>query len=238
MQLIIRFVRKHYFAIVQIVLALIIGGYVIGAFTTVRDFFFPESGAYVRSTRTILNGIRGFGQLVTVAVEVAKADIRVEVNEGFLNYGHYSASHVAVGVIEAGIDFTAIGESNIRFDRANEIYHVSLPSPLLTSCRIEYIDQYGASLTLLPADWDIIRQLAQFQALTEFSDDALEGGILERAGEEAALRIGDFISAITAVTADVIFQENDSYASSPQSCLPEPPQGWLKKEGESGWKKE
>lgn len=233
-----RFVRKHYMTLIQIALALVIGGYVMGAVTAVRDFFFPESGAYVRSTRTILNGIRGFGQLVTVAVEVAKADIRVEVNEGFLNYGHYRASHVAVGVIEAGIDITAVGEANVRFDIANEIYHVILPPPLITSCRIEYIDQYGASLTLLPADWDVIRQLAQYEALTEFSRDALEGGILARAGEEAALRIGDFISAITGKTAVVNYQENASNASSPQSCVPEPPQGWSKKEGESGWKKE
>lgn len=238
MPLITKFVRKHYMAIVQIALALIIGGYVMGAVTAVRDFFFPESGAYVRSTRTILNGIRGFGQLVTVAVEVAKADIRVEVNEGFLNYGHYSASHVAVGVIEAGIDFTAIGETNVRLDSANDIYHITLPPPLITSCRIEYIDQYSASVTLLPADWDIIRQLAQFEALIEFERDALEGGILERAGEEAALRIGDFISSITGKTANVKYHEISSDGSSPQSCQPERPSGWMKEEGDSGWKKE
>ncbi|MDE2636371.1 MAG: DUF4230 domain-containing protein [Chloroflexota bacterium] len=238
MLVISRFARKHYLAIVQIVLALIIGGYVMGAVTAVRDFFFPESGAYVRSTRTILHGIRGFGQLVTVAVEVAKADIRVEVNEGFLNYGHYSASHVAVGVIEAGIDITAIGQSNVRFDSANDLYHISLPPPLITSCRIEYIDQYGASVTLLPADWDVIRQLAQYEALTEFKRDALESGILERAGEEAALRIGDFIRAITGKPANVDSLGATSDESSPQSCEPEPPQGWNKEEGESGWKKE
>lgn len=238
MPMIARFARKHYLTIVQIVLALIIGGYVMGAVTAVRDFFFPESGAYVRSTRTILHGIRGFGQLVTVAVEVAKADIRVEVNEGFLNYGHYSASHVAVGVIEAGIDITAIGETNIRFDGAKDVYHISLPPPLITSCRIEYIDQYGASLTLLPADWDVIRQLAQFDAQAEFTRDALESGILERAGEEAALRIGDFVSAITGKPAIVDSLDFNSDASWSQSCEPEPPKGWTKKEGESGWKKE
>lgn len=80
----------------------------MGAVVAVRDFFFPESGVYVRSTRTILHGVQDVGYLVTKVAEVAKADIRVEVNQGFLNFGHYAASHVAVAAIEAGIDFSSI----------------------------------------------------------------------------------------------------------------------------------
>lgn len=236
--MIIGFVKRHFGSILQVLAALIIGGYVMGAITTVRDFFFPESGAYIRSTRTILHGIQDIGQLVTVSTEVAKADIRVEVHDGFLNYGYYSASHVAVAAIEAGIDFAAISEENIRFDAANGSYHVTLPPPTLTSCRIEHIDQYDGSLTILPADWDVIRQLAQVDAINHFVQDLMENGILERAAEESALRMEDFISVLTGKQTVIKYQERDGNNYLPQSCLPDPPTGWHRKEGSNGWQKE
>ena len=96
----------------------------------------------------------------------------------------------AIGAVEAGIDFDAIDKKQ-RSLWANDAYTVTLPAPVITSCRscrIEHIDQNQYSFTLLRADWDAVRQIAQAEALEQFADEMIEVGILERAAEEAEIR--------------------------------------------------
>ena len=203
-----------------------------GMLSSVMNFFDPPSTANIISSRTIVHSLQGLGQLVTATSEVAKADIQVSVNEGFLNAGSYSAKHVAVGVIEAGIDIATRDKDHVSYDSVANTYTLRLPSPNITSCRIEHIDQYGGSLTILPADWDLLRQLAQHDAVNQFAQDMIEGGILERAKEEAALRLGDFIRALTGSQAHIEYEASDGEAKLPPSCQPDPPSGWVK--GEDG----
>jgi len=207
-----------------------------GMLSSVMNFFDPPPTANIVSSRTIVHSLQGLGQLVTVSSEVAKADIQVSVNEGFLNAGSYSAKHVAVGVIEAGIDIATTNKDHVSYDSTANTYTLRLPSPNITSCRIEHIDQYGGSLTILPADWDLLRQLAQHDAINQFAQDMIEGGILERAKEEAALRLGDFIGALTGSQAHIEYEASDGEAKLPPSCQPDPPSGWGK--GEDGaWRR-
>lgn len=203
-----------------------------GMLSSVMNFLDPPSTVNVVSSRTIVHSLQGLGQLVTVSSEVAKADIQVSVNEGFLNAGSYSAKHVAVGVIEAGIDIAARDKDHVSYDSTANTYTLRLPPPNITSCRIEHIDQYGGSLTILPADWDLLRQLAQHDAIKQFAQDMIEGGILERAKEETTLRMGNFIRALTGSQAHIEYEELDGEAKLPPSCQPDPPSGWVK--GEDG----
>lgn len=203
-----------------------------GMLSSVMNFIDPPAAVNIVSSRTIVHSLQGLGQLVTVSSEVAKADIQVSVNEGFLNAGSYSAKHVAVGVIEAGIDISTTNKDHVSYDSTTNTYTLRLPPPNITSCRIEHIDQYGGSLTLLPADWDLLRQLAQHDAIVQFAQDMIENGILERAKEEATLRLGDFIRALTGSQAHIEYEEGDGEAKLPPSCQPNPPAGW--KKGEDG----
>ena len=207
-----------------------------GLFSSVINIFDPPPTANIVSSRTIVHSLQGLGQLVTVSSEVAKAGIQVSVNEGFLNAGYYSASHMAVGVVEAGIDITAADRDDVSYDAAANTYTLRLPTPNITSCRIEHIDQYGGSLTLLPVDWDVIRQLAQHDAIRQFTQDMIERGILERAQEEASLRVGNFISALTGGQAHIEYKETDAPPKPPPSCQPDPPRGWEKDE-DGAWRR-
>ncbi|MCY3867111.1 MAG: DUF4230 domain-containing protein [Chloroflexi bacterium] len=207
----------------------------IGAAHQVREFFFPESVAYVRSPQTIVNSINGIGQLVTVTSEVRKTDIKVEIHEGVLNAGYYSANHFAIGAIEAGIDFDKIDKDNVRFE--DDIYVLTLPAPVVTSCRIEYIAQNQWSFTLLAADWDTVRQLAQADALMQFVEEMIEFGILERAEEETALRLGNFVRELTGKPARIEFAERASIPQLPDSCQPYTPSGWMK-DADGTWKRD
>ena len=163
----LKFIVRNFVWIALIIIALAAGVWVTGKVQDFRDLFFPETVAYVRSPLTIVNSIQGMGQLVTVTSEVAKTDLKIEIKRGPLNLGGYSANHIAVGAIEAGINFDEIDEDSIR--REGDTYTLTLPASVITSCRIEHIDQNRHSFTLLSADWDMVRQMAQAEALARFA---------------------------------------------------------------------
>ncbi|MCY4537145.1 MAG: DUF4230 domain-containing protein [Chloroflexi bacterium] len=230
----IKFIVSNFVSIALLIIGIVIGGYLIGAVHNVRDFLFPESAAYVRSPLTIVNSINGIGQLVTVTSEIHKVDLEIEIKRWVGNIGGYSANHIAIGAIEAGIDFDAMNEDNIRYE--NDTYSLTLPAPVITSCRIEYIDQNEYSFTLLSADWDMVRQIAQAEAIMQFAKIMIEEGVLERAEEETALRIGNFVRELTGKPAHVEFAAQAGEIELPESCQPYTPSGWAKDQN-GAWKR-
>ena len=102
---ILKFIGRHFITIALVVIALIVGGYVVGSVQNVRESLFPQTVATIRSSIIMVNQIKAIAQLVTVSSEVGTTNIDVEIHQGFLNSGYYSASHIAIGAIDAGIDF-------------------------------------------------------------------------------------------------------------------------------------
>lgn len=232
---ILKVIGRNIFTIALLVIGIVIGSLFIGKVNEVRDFFFPETALFVRSPQAIVNSINGIGQLVTVISEVESTDVKVEIHRGILNAGYYSANHWAIGAIEAGIDFDAIDEDSVRYE--NDAYTVTLPAPVITSCRIEFIDQNQHSFTLLSADWDMVRQIAHAEAITEFAKEMIEKGILERAEKETELRLGDFVRELTGKPAHIKFAERRGEPDLPESCQPYTPSGWAK-DADGAWKRE
>ncbi len=233
----VKFLARNFITIALVVIALIVvfgaGAWVTGKIDEFRDFFFPETSVHVRSQLTIVNSITGMGQLVTVKSELHKTDLKIEIERWVANLGGYSANHVVIGAIEAGIDFEQIDEDSLSFE--NEVYTLTLPAPVITSCRIEHIDQNQHSFTLAQADWDMLRQIAHAVALEQFAKEVIEKGILERAEDETALRISNFVSELTGKQARVKFAERASELALPESCQPIAPSGWEKNE-KGAWK--
>ena len=125
--------------------------------------------ATVVSSQTIIESIMPLGQLVTVSAQFAKVNVKVTVNQGVLNMCAYSVNHAVQGTIEAGIDVTQIGEDALSYDAARETYVLTLPATQLTSCRIDYIQQYDWSVSTCNPDWDNARLLANYETLTTVS---------------------------------------------------------------------
>ena len=228
-----KFLTRNIAAVLLIIMVVVATTYVTGKFEGVRSFLFPDQ-VIAEHRYTIVTGIQGMGQLVTVKHEVAKTDIKVEIKRGIFNIGGYSANHIAIGAVEAGIDFDAIDKNSVRY--ANDAYTVTLPAPVITSCRIEHIDQNQYSFTLLRADWDAVRQIAQAEALEQFADEMIEVGILERAAEEAEIRVGDFVRHLTESPANIVFEDRSGNPELPESCKPIAPEGW-EKSAEGGWER-
>ncbi|MEO8392954.1 MAG: DUF4230 domain-containing protein [Chloroflexota bacterium] len=198
---------------------------IIGSIADLLNVGKPASAAVV-STQTIVQGIQPLGELVSVSVQLAKADVKVSVSTGVLGAGSYSANHVVQGAVEAGVDLTQIGANNLGYDATKDSYTLIVPEPQLTSCRIDYIRQYDWSATLLNVDWDEARLMANYMALVDFREDAIKGGILERAQAETQLVLGNFVRAVSGHPVDIVFQKPETPVT-PPSCEPDPPAGWV-----------
>lgn len=205
--------------------------------SSIGGFFGQPTTATIIPSRTIVTSLKPLGQLVSISVEVAQADIHVGVNTGGINLCGHSAKHVAQGAVEAGVDITKVDEDNILYDEASDMYTLTLPSPSITSCRVDYIRQYersGASVACA-ADWDAIRMLAQHEAINLFVEDTLEADIISRAERETTLLMESFISALTGSDVKVVYDEPDEETQLPASCQPQLPRGWAFDETQNTW---
>jgi hypothetical protein len=204
-------------------------------FQNIGTIFNPPTTARVSNTQTLMNGIQPLGQLVSMSLQVAKADIEVNVTSGIGNTCGFSANHVAQGTVEAGIDLTRITENDIKYDEKTNTYRLTLPTAQLTSCRVDWIRQYDRSTTACNVDWDEARIIANYSAMNGFHNDALGGGVLTRAQQQADLIISQFVRSLTGANVVITFRGEN--AALPSSCQPQPPAGWEYHAEHDQWKK-
>lgn len=194
--------------------------------------------ARVYSSQTIITRIQPLGQLVSMSVQVAKADIGVNINQGALNECGFGAQHVAQGAIEAGVNLFNVADEDITYNEADNSYTLRLPPAELTSCRIDFIRQYERTSTLCNVDWDEARILAGYSALTGFRDDALEGGLLVQAQREADNIIINLVQALTGAADVRIVRDENAELAVPASCNPDVPAGWVFDSAAGTWVKQ
>ncbi len=224
--------------LVPIIVLMLVGGITLNSLVSnIVGIFTPRTPvASVISTQTIVTSIQPMGQLVSVSAQLAKADIAISIQQGALDSCSFSANHVAQGAVEAGIDLTKVSEGDIQYDEATNTYTVMLPPAQLTSCRIDFIRQYDRSLTVCAVDWDEARLLANYEAVNQFRTDSLEGGITDRAEQEARVTLGNFIHALTGATVNIVFKESTATVL-PTSCTPDIPAGWVLDAASHTWSK-
>ena len=224
---------RNVFTILLVIVCLLVGLLVSANITAIGELFnLSPASARVSASRTIVSNLQPLGQLVTTSAEVAHADVFVSINAGIFNLCGHGANHVSQGVVEAGIDFGVIDENDVNYDEFNDRYTLTLPPPIITSCRMEYIRQYDQSNTFCQVDWDTARRLAEHASMSRFAGDLLEGGILDRANLEATVRMSSFVNALTGSSVVIKYEDSDGVSELPRSCNPEIPAGWAK--GEDG----
>ena len=180
--------------------------------------------------RSIVTGIQTLGELITVRTELAHVDLMVHYPASIACA--YSANHVARGVIEAGIDLTAIDEDSIQHHFFSNAYTVTAPRPMITSCRIEYFRQYdkrgGGGMICFANDWQDMSDIGRHLAMNHFVQAALEGGVLAKAEQQASIVLRNFIGDVTNSRVDIEFEEAAEEPMIPDSCQLEPPLDWEK----------
>jgi len=190
------------------------------------------------TTRTIVNSIQPLGQLVTLSVEVAHANVNVIASTAICGY---EANYVSQSVIEAGVDISDIDVDSIHYSEEDDSYVINAPSPAITSCRNEYFDQYaksgGGTPTCFDDFWDDMSIIGRRLSMEGFVQDQLGRGILQRAENQATIVLGNFISAVTGSQVHIEFDQLPDDPFIPSSCRLDLPPGWVA-DGQGGWKRE
>lgn len=214
-------------AVAAVIITLLIsgGGAISAVFDGFRSFVAPVTSATVGTSQTIVTSIAPLSRLVTISAQLARADVPVQVASGALNACGYSAYHVVQGTIEAGVDLSLVRPEDIVFNPVTDRYTVTLPGPQYTNCSIDYSRQYQQSFTTCVADWDAARILAEYTSMQSMIEDTFEGGLLERAGTEAASALTGFITALTGKPVDIVF-DAARQPSVPDQCVRRAPPGW------------
>ena len=231
-------------ALIGIGLAVILGLTSIGALVGgVSAALGGVTRADVNLSRTLVTSVQPLGVLVTFRTDSMIENIRVGVQQNIGNACGVAASHMATGGVEAGIDLSQITDEDIVYDPLRNVYTITLPAPILTTCRIDTIQQYNRTFTLCPVNWDTVRALADYMALIRLRDDAIAGGALERAAVEGALRLTSLLQNVTDAGIEIVFRDPVPPAPAGEadvialgaSCYPEPPAGWRLDPNTGGW---
>jgi hypothetical protein len=71
-----------------------------------------------------------------------------------------------------------------------------------------------------------VRVLAQYESMSLFTQDTLQGGILERAERETTLLMQSFVEALSGSKVEIAYAAPDAEPTLPPSCIPQIPRGW------------
>lgn len=188
--------------------------------------------------RTILSGIRAQANLITMQMELAL--VNMEVRNPASRACAYSAKHVAKGVIEAGIDLSAIDENSVDYHILGNSYTLRAPAPVLSSCRIEHFGQYeqrgGGTAICFHNNWSEMSDIGRHLSMKALVQDALERGILQKAQRQASYVLEDLVRELTGRSVHIEFAEMPEEPLIPHSCQLSPPDGW-EQDYEGGWKR-
>jgi len=214
---------------------------ILNGIAGIFNFTLFPSETTVTSTPAVVKSIKPLGQLVTVNAQFAIANIEVSTRYGVANVCYIGALHVAQGNVEAGIDLIGFNEEDVTFDAQNDQYTIRIPKPNLTGCYLDPIatsayHNWGATVAC-PANWDEMRRIASYEAINKFRDSAIEGGLLDRAQEQADLVISNFVSSLTGKAVKIEFVEPEG-VNYPASCMPTPPDPWIYNEDEKRWERD
>ena len=189
--------------------------------------------------RIILSGIQTLGKLITIEKEIAIVDIQVR-DPAPLGCA-YTAQHLARGVIEVGIDLTAFDEDSIHRNFVGLPVKITAPSPVISSCRIEFFRQYdkqgGGTASCFANNWDAMSDIGRHLAMKEFLVEAQTEEIMERAQNQAALVLRSFISDLIGSRVEIEFEDAPEEPIIPQSCEIDPPANWEIRDDQSGWRR-
>lgn len=225
-------------AVTVIIVALLIGGTssITAVFDGLRGLIAPPAVAVVGNAQTAVIDLTPLSQLVTISTQLARADVPVQVSGGALNACGYSANHVVMVTLAAGVDLSQVTQDDIVLNEATGRYTVTVPAPQYTSCSVDYSRQYERSSTVCNVDWDAARQLAEYTSLQSMMQETFEGGLLDRAGAEARTVLSGFIGALTGRPVDVVF-DTSRQPPFPAQCERRIPDGWSYDAVSNQWRK-
>lgn len=170
------------------------------------------------SGATVVRDLRALARLETAALHVEKViDVRDHQKRlGGLLDADDALLFVAAGDVVLGVDFTKIGEDDVRADRATGTVHITLPPPEVLSTRLDEARSFvhSRSTDLLATRNEALESAARKDALAAFEAAGREPHALELARRSAETHVRAF--ARTLGTRDVVVAWKDAEPSGPR----------------------
>lgn len=185
----------------------------------------------VSTMGAIIESVRKQGTLSTVNVGYLDQNMEVNIRFGALGLCSVTAKHFIAGNVEAGIDLTGLTSENISYDEGRDSLTLTLPAGRLLSCSLDAVrtQQYETSgeTIFCTTNTDDMRRFASYLAINQFREQAIDEGILFAAQENAVSTLSDMVKALTEVEDIQIAFAPESIRYIPESCDPQPPEGFV-----------
>jgi hypothetical protein len=116
---------------------------------------------------------------------------------------------VAVGEVTAGVDLSLLREADVAVDRAGGMARLTLPAPQVLSVRLDNgrTWTYSRTTDLLAQRHEDLETRARQEAERTLEQSALEGGILDRAREQAARTIESLVHSLGYAEVTIAWRE-------------------------------
>lgn len=202
---------------------------------TVRDSI-EKQLSWIRGTSTparpdpksIIEQVQLEGELATVKTQLAKAGLEVRTYFGVMDACQIGARYVARATISAGINLDGLSATDVTVQEADRIT-IRLPAPRVLDCildttQTQRYDDWGRS-PLCQIEIESMDRLANYIALNDFRQAAIEDGILETAKKQSASVIRNMFK-FAGITAEIEFKDPVASESIPKSCKSAPPDNW------------
>lgn len=204
-----------------------------GNLAGLRDMFFPQTSASTEVSETITKSIYSQGVLKSADTTFSNRNIRINVRAGILNVLGHGASHQAEITIGAGVNLDSDALTVTALSEPNS-YRVSLPPAFLVSCSLAPLLQYEQNGSLA-TNWNAVLDLANYAAMNEFVERAINSDLLSRAERNAERVVGDLVTAIDRdIKLEFEFQKAPNIVKDP-TCQPYEPRDWVYNDTEDFW---
>jgi hypothetical protein len=178
--------------------ALIVGAVVLAAVLFIWRPF--DSATTLRATPSVVIAVRDLARLETAEYHIERiVDLRDSQSLLFgLIKTQDAILFVAVGQVTAGVDLGELTDGDVKVDQARGTADVSLPAPRVFSTRLDNERSwvYARVTDVLAQRHEDLETRARQEAERTLEQAALDGGILERARENAERTVATFVRSL------------------------------------------
>lgn len=192
-----------------IITALLIGGGIFGVG--------PLAGSQAESvsnlSNTIVSAISARSTLIGAEVDLSLPRVRVNYEGGIADLQGFRIDYTVTAEISAGVD---LSRDRVTVEQmADNRFQITLPAVELTGCTLQPLIEINRTRSLLLNEEreDAAEQAARIMALPQFTQDAVEHGIIDEAERNIRNNLADLLSDVvseiteTEIIFDFVFEQ-------------------------------
>ena len=167
----------------------------------------PSDATTLRYTPSVITAVKDLARLETVEYHVERViDLRDQQSLLFgLIHTQDAILFVAAGEVTAGVDLAELAEGDVVVDQAHGSVSITLPAPRVLTTRLdnEHSWVYARTTDVLAQRHEDLETRARQEAERTLDQSAIDGGILDRARDNAERTVEAFVRSLGYTTVHV-----------------------------------